>query len=145
MQIIPFLEKYTDDAIFCILLAKEALGREPRFNRDMLDISANYFDRGDMFWLALNENDRVIGMIGTHSISDTDMWLKRLFIKPGHLRQGLASALLARAEDFAQTKGVTTIHTGFNAEYTAAPKFYAAKGFAETAMENGRRHFVKNI
>ena len=40
-----------------VLSAKDALGRVPRINEDLLDIRANYFDRGDPFWIAVDEND----------------------------------------------------------------------------------------
>lgn len=56
-------EKYRDDLIFMVLQAKDALGRKPTINKDLLDIRKNYFDSGDMFWVAINEDDRVIGCI----------------------------------------------------------------------------------
>ena len=64
MQIIPYQEKYRDDMIFMVLEAKDALGRVLRLNDDLLDIQGAYLDRGDMFWLALDERDRVVGAEG---------------------------------------------------------------------------------
>ena len=49
MRIIPFEEKYRDDMIFMILLAREALGVGPKIREDLLDVRANYLDRGDGF------------------------------------------------------------------------------------------------
>ena len=63
MRITPFENQYRDDMIFMVMEAKNALGRIPTLNEDLLDIHANYLDPGDMFWLALDENDRVIGCI----------------------------------------------------------------------------------
>ena len=63
MRIIPFEPQYRDDMIFMILEAKNALGRVPGLNSDLLDIGKNYIDKGDMFWLALDENNRVIGSV----------------------------------------------------------------------------------
>ena len=63
MLIIPYAAKYRDDMIFMVLQAKDALGRIPSINEDLLDIESNYLARGDMFWLALNEQERVIGCI----------------------------------------------------------------------------------
>ena len=60
MVIIPYEEKYRDDLIFMVLQAIDALGRKPSINEDLLDIKANYFDRGDRFWIAVNEDDRVV-------------------------------------------------------------------------------------
>lgn len=145
-KIIPFESKYRDDTIFCFLLAKEAL-REgaPRIREDLFDIQKNYFDKGDMFWVAVDAEDRVVGMIGTDTVSATDIWLKRLFIKPEMKRKGLGSALLATAEAYAEKKGITTIHTRFADDYTEAAKFYPPKGFVETDRSDRFRHFIKNI
>ena len=64
MRIVKFEPKYRDDLIFMILEAKNALGRVPGLNEDLLDIQKNYIDKGDMFWIALDDNDRVIGSVG---------------------------------------------------------------------------------
>ena len=61
MRIVQFDNKYRDDMIFMILEAKNALGRVPGLNEDLLDIKKNYLDKGDMFWFALDDNDRVMG------------------------------------------------------------------------------------
>ncbi len=52
--IIPYDAKYRDDMIFMVLEAKDALGRVPRLNEDLLDVQKNYLDTGDMFWLAID-------------------------------------------------------------------------------------------
>lgn len=143
--IIPFEPSYRDDVIFCLLCAKDALGRAPRLNEDLLDIEKNYFGRGDMFWIALDERGRVSGMIGTNIVSETDMWLKRLYIRPTMKRRGLGGALLAKAEGFARSKGIKTIHTRFADDYLEAAEFYPAKGFVESERVKGLRHLVKSI
>ena len=145
-KIIPFQNEYRDDTIFCLLLAKDAIQYVPHFSDDLLDIQSNYFDKGDMFWIALDENNRVIGMIGTNTFTDTDMWLKRLFIKPEIKRKGLGSALLATAEDYAKSKNIENIHTRFADWYNEAAIFYPSKGYIEVVgKSDGKRHFVKNI
>ena len=144
-QIIPYQRKYRDDVIFCILSAKDALNRVPDLNEDLLDIQANYFDKGDMFWIALDHADRVIGTIGTNTISKTDMWLKRLFIKPEMKRQGIGSALLTIAEEYAKSKGIISIHTRFADDFIEASYFYPSKGFVESEPSDGLRHLVKAI
>ena len=144
-NIIPFQEKYRDDTIFCLLSAKDALGEVPRLNEDILHIKEYYFDKGDMFWIALDENQRVIGMLGTDTVSDTEMWLRRLFIKPALKRNGLGSALLSFAENYAVSKNISIIHTRFFDSYTEAQKFYPAKGFFYTERHEGLLHMIKYI
>lgn len=143
-QIIEYKPEYRDDMLFCYLSAKDAMGKIPRLRDDLLDIEHCYFAKGDMFWLALNEG-RVIGMIGTNTVSQTDLWLKRLFIKPQFKRQGLGSALLAVAEQYAREKELETIHTRFSAENIEAEFFYPAKGFADAEPSDGLRHMTKCI
>ena len=41
MKIIKYEEKYRDDMIFMILEAKNALGRVPGLNEDLLDVRKN--------------------------------------------------------------------------------------------------------
>ena len=72
MNIIKFEPKYRDDLIFMILEAKNALGRVPGLNEDLLDIQKNYFDKCDMFWIAIDDNDRVIGSVGYNSVENSD-------------------------------------------------------------------------
>ncbi|MDP4089120.1 MAG: GNAT family N-acetyltransferase [Bacillota bacterium] len=132
MDVRLFEEKYRDDMIFMILEAKNALGRIPRLNEDLLDITANYFSTGNMFWIAIDDNDRVIGTVGTKIISENEMWLKRLYVKCSMKRQGIGKRLYEKAEEFAVQKGMNTIYTRFSPEYVEAPKFYTAEGFVET-------------
>ena len=49
MIIKEFELKYRDDLIFMVLEVKNALGRIPGLNEDLLDIHKNYFDKGNMF------------------------------------------------------------------------------------------------
>ena len=87
MRIIPYDDKFRDDMIFVVLAAKDALGRAPRLNPDLLDVRANYLDKGDGFWLALDENDRVIGCAGYSRVPGTD---EAFFAPP--VREAVAQA-----------------------------------------------------
>lgn len=109
-RIIPYEEKYRDDMIFTVLSAKNALGRVPRLNADLLTVKESYFDKGDFFWLALDENNRVIGCVGYSSVADsTEVFLHRLFVKPELKRRGIGSALLKTAEAYIRAAGKTAV------------------------------------
>jgi GNAT superfamily N-acetyltransferase len=140
MEIKIFEEKYRDDMIFMILEAKNALGRIPRLNEDLLDIVGNYFSTGNMFWIAIDDNDRVIGSIGTKIVSQNEMWLKRLYVKSTMKRQGIGKKLYKMAEEFAIQKGIDTIYTRFSSDYVEAKKFYPSIGFIETAPYEMVKH-----
>lgn len=134
MRIIPFENRYRDDMIFMVLEAKNALGRIPTLNEDLLDVRANYLDKGDMFWLALDESSRVIGCIGYDPIENTaEAKLHRLYVKYGLKRQGIGSALLKTAEDHikAQGKAAVLVHLGEKGYYFESYHFYPKHGYIE--------------
>lgn len=132
MTIKPFEPAYRDDLIFMVLSAKDALGRVPRINGDLLDIRAYYFDRGDPFWIAVDENDRVIGCVGYNKTADGEAKLHRLYVKPDRKRQGIGSALLKTAEEHMRRNGiaVSTVHLGEPEEqWFESYAFYPKHGY----------------
>ena len=136
MKIIPFEEKYRDDMIFMILEAKNALGRVPRLNGDLLDIKTNYLDKGDMFWIAVDENDRVVGsVVGYSSVEgSTEVWLHRLFVKYDLKHSGIGTQLLQTAENHAKQNGKTAVHVHLGApkeQWFESYGFYPKNGYAE--------------
>lgn len=135
MEIRAFDERYRDDMIFMVLQAKDALGRKPTINEDLLDIKANYMDRGDMFWIAIDKNDRVIGCVGYSKIADTtEAFLHRLYVKPSEKRKGIGTALLRTAESSMRDNGVTIskVHLGSPKEqWFESYSFYPKNGYHE--------------
>jgi len=105
VKIVQYETKYRDDMLFCYLLAKDAVGR-PTLKDDLLDIEQSYHARGDIFYLAIDEGDRVVGMVGTKTVSADEMWLKRLFVKPELKGQGIGTKLLDVVIKFAVDKDV---------------------------------------
>lgn len=74
----------------------------------LLDIKKNYFDRGDMFWIAADDNDRVIGCGGYSRIEGTnEAFIHRLYIKASEKRKGIGSALLETIEAGMRGNGIT--------------------------------------
>ena len=125
-------DHYRDDMIFMVLSAKDALHKIPSINPDLLDIKANYLDKGDMFWVALGENNRVVGCVGYETIKPLEARIHRLYIKPELKRQGIGSALLETLVKYVKEKGYNklSIHTG-DEKYWESKLFYEAKGFVE--------------
>lgn len=135
MIIKPFEEKYRDDLIFMVLQAKDALGRIPSINEDLLDIKTNYFERGDMFWVAINEEDRVIGSIGySKTENPSEAYLHRLYVKASEKRSGIGTALLQAAEEEMRSKGIviSLVHLGEPKEqWFESYSFYPKHGYHE--------------
>ena len=130
MKIIMFEDKYRDDMIYMVLSAKNAIGRIPRLNEDLLDIKSNYFDKGQPFWIALDEFDRVIGCIGTKE-KDGELFLSHLYIKYNLKRQGIGSKLLKYAENSARERGYKEVHVHLGKDYLESHLFYPKKGYIE--------------
>ena len=141
--VIPYEERYRDDMIFMVLEAKDALGRVPRLNEDLLDIRRHYLDAGDMFWLAVDANDRVIGCIGYRSIpGTTEARLHRLYVKAARKRQGIGTCLLRTAEQYLRQQGKTAAHVHLGGkEYFASRCFYPKHGY----RENGTKMMKKDL
>lgn len=137
MTIIPYNDRYRDDMIFMVLQAKDALGRTPRINHDLLDIQTSYLDRGDMFWLAVDENDRVVGCVGYARDAGTcEAVIHRLYVKASEKRKGIGTALLRTAEAAMRTAGITTakVHLGEPKEqWFESYAFYPKNGYREFA------------
>ncbi len=132
-KIIPYEECCRDDMIFMVLQAKDALGRVPTLNGDLLDVQANYLDCGDMFWLAIDEQNRVIGCMGYHSIpGTTEVRLHRLYVKADRKRQGIGTSLLHTAEIHLRMQGKTAAHVHLGGkEYFESRSFYPKHGYVE--------------
>lgn len=137
MRIIPYQDGYRDDMIFVVLAAKDALGRTPRLNPDLLDIPANYLDKGDGFWLAVGVDDRVLGCVGYSREPGTDAaFVHRLYVKPEWKRQGIGSALLEAAENAMRAAGIreARVHLGEpQAQWFESYAFYPRHGYSEYA------------
>ena len=131
-KIVRYDERFRDDMIFMVLSAKNALGKIPSINPDLLDIKSNYLDRGDMFWVAL-DGTRVIGCVGYETINPGEARVHRLYIKPELKRQGVGTALMQTLEEYIKNKDYKkiSIQTG-DEKYWESKLFYKAKGFIET-------------
>ena len=135
MIIKPYEEKYRDDLIFMVLQAKDALGRKPTINKDLLDIRKNYLDCGDMFWVAIDENDRVVGCVG-YSTTDnlSEAFIHRLYVKATKKHSGIGTSLLKTVEEYMRNKGISVslVHLGEPKEqWFESYSFYPKHGYRE--------------
>lgn len=133
MEIKKYEDKYRDDMIFMVLQAKDALGRVPGLNDDLLDIKTHYLDRGDMFWVVVNQQDRVIGCGGYSRItSSSEAYIHRLYVKATEKRQGIGAQLLHTIETEIRRQGikVARVHLGTPPEqWFESYAFYPKQGY----------------
>ena len=90
-----------------------------------------------MFWITLDENDRVTGCVGYHRIPDsTEAFLHRLYVKAALKRQGIGTALLKTAEEHMAAQGITAVRVHLGApreQWFESYRFYPKNGYAEYA------------
>lgn len=137
MTIKLYEEKYKDDLITMVWQAKEALGRVPTINPDLYDIVANYFNKGTAFWIAVDNNDRVVGCVGySKTECPTEAFLHRLFVKPTEKHKGIGTALLQMAEKEMRENGITIAHVHLGEpkeQWFESYSFYPKHGYLEYA------------
>lgn len=135
MEIKVFEDRYRDDMIFMVLQAKDALGKVPTINPDLLDVRSAYLDAGDNFWVATDGDDRVVGCIGYSRIGGTsEAFLHRLYVKPSEKRKGIGSELLRTAEQNMKSRGITVsrVHLGAPREqWFESYSFYPKHDYVE--------------
>ncbi len=140
MKIILYNSKYRDDLIFMVLEAKNALGRVPTLNDDLLNMENTYFDKGDMFWICVDDNDRVIGSVGYSSIDNSsEVQLHRLYVKAKLKHQGIGTKLLEIAENHIKERGKTAIHIHLGEpkeQWFESRNFYSKHGYEYISGEN---------
>lgn len=131
-KVIQFKDQYRDDVIFMVLSAKDAAKKIPSIDHDLLDIKSNYIDKGDMFWIALGENNRVLGCVGYETIKPLEARLKRLYVKPELKRQGIGRALLNIVINHIKDKGYNKLSISTLEErYSETKLFLISQGFVE--------------
>lgn len=97
----------------------------PRFNRSlMLNVT-----------FVAEEDGAPVGFI----CIERDGYINRLFTHPGHVRRGVGTALLKRAEDWAGKRGIKRI---FLSASKTGRDFYLKNGFSVCGIEKTERHGV---
>ena len=82
---------------------------------------------GLALFLLLRTNGTPAGCIGVHATGE----LTRMYVAPEFRRGGGARALLAAAEAWARTQGLTRLFLDTRTDLVEARAFYAACGFVE--------------
>jgi putative acetyltransferase len=75
---------------------------------DLDDIQANYFDSGGTF-LALLDDESVVGTGGIQALGDHSCILKRLWVLKPYRGQGWGELLVLRLVEFAKAKGYVQV------------------------------------
>ncbi len=102
---------------------------------DLADVAGSYLRRpGSDFWVA-EQDGKIVGCVGVYRHDDGQVELRRLVVDPTIQRQGLASRLMAQAEDFCRAAGYSRMMLWTSSHTTAAIRFYEARGYRRLAVE----------
>lgn len=144
-SIIIYQDCYKESMLAMIWEALGALGISAQPKEDLYDVQKNYLDKGDAFWLAIDDNNEVLGCLGYSKIADKEeAFLHRFYIRADKKRQGIGTALLQVAEDAMLARGITHSHVHLGGEaavWFESYKFYPKHGYAEYAP----RYLCKNL
>lgn len=139
MKIIEFSDKYKKQVISLVLYIQNieskvelTLFEQP----DLKDINRYYLKNGGGFWLAVDEQDNVIGCIGLMIKNNKCGILKKFFIKSEYRGNGISKALYANLTSCAQKLNLKTIILDTPAICTRAHNFYLKMGYRQISREN---------
>lgn len=135
MKIIIYDDCYKEQLIAMVWEARIALGVSADVRADLYDVKTNYLDKGDMFWLAIEEDGSVIGCLGFSRIGNSnEAFLRRFYVKAQRKRKGIGTALLKNAENAMRKNGITVskVHLGGQKEqWFESYAFYPKNGYEE--------------
>lgn len=87
------------------------------------DLNA-YIENGGNFWMALDENNNLLGTIGGKIINNETIEIKRMYVKKECRGQGIAQELLNTLECFAAENGFKYLILGTYERMERAIGFY---------------------
>ncbi len=144
IKIIEYQDKYSTDIVNHIrkiaMEEFEYTDWEEYFNRMSFE---DYQKDGSKFWIALNEEDKVIGTIGALKISNEEIKMNSLYVNEDYRKLGIAKELYKLLIDFAneQEYKKITLRTFF--KFTNAINFYEKEGFQKYDQDDESYFYMK--
>ena len=108
------------------LAIKNYLNRS--LNEDLGSIYTHYNNNG-VFYVALNEEDEVVGSLGAEYVDGNKFRLKRLSVKIDFRNNGIAKKLLHKVEKWVLDKNGTELILGTSEIQEKAFNFWTSNGF----------------
>lgn len=131
MKILPYIDKYQNQVIALILYIQNydtkvdlSLADQP----DLLSIPEYYNATGGNFWVAVSDDDDVIGTIGL-SVKENYGILKKFFVHEAFRGQGISTALYKELLNQCYKNELDGIILDTPSKSHRAHCFYEKKGF----------------
>ncbi len=100
------------------------------------DVYVEYLQNGGNFWIALDENNNVIGTIAGKIVNEETLEVKRMYVKKEYRSFGIAQALFDILQDFAIEKGYKYLVLGTYKRMERAIGFYIKNSFEPDNVES---------
>lgn len=101
--------------------------KEEIFNEDLNE----YLSLGGNFWIAINDNNDVIGTIGAKKLNHEALELKRIYVHKDYRGKGLAHELLNTFEYFARLGNYKYLKLSTRSNMERAISFYRKHSFID--------------
>ncbi|MBQ8967006.1 GNAT family N-acetyltransferase [Ruminococcus sp.] len=133
MTIIVYDDSYKAALIEMVSASRIAMGLDGAVREDMYDIKANYLDKGDMFFLGVDEKGGLLGCLGySRTEVPTEAFLHRFYVKAERKRRGIGTTLLKYAEEHMRGNGIliSKVHLGGDEKvWHESYSFYPKHGY----------------
>jgi ribosomal protein S18 acetylase RimI-like enzyme len=97
-------------------------------------------------FLVAEVDKRVVGTMALKKIDDKIVRLKRMYVRKGYERRGIAQKLLDNLIDFAREKGYEKVVLSTYPIMENAGRFYKKNGFVETTGDDPEKvHVIKYL
>lgn len=141
-----FEDKYNEKVNqFIISIFVEEFGFEKA--RDELEKQNNYeyIENGGGFWIALDEEENIIGTIALRKHSNKEGEIKKLYVREDYRGKGVSMELYNKAKENSANSNFNRIFLGTNDKLERAINFYLKRGFSPIEesynKENGALYF----
>jgi len=139
MVITGYKSKYKEEVIQLILTIQnqEACIDLPLEDQpDLNDVEQAYMKDGGYFWIALDEQEEVIGTIALMNKKGGFGILKKFFVRADYRSQKVGLNLYLALLDFCERQGIRTLILDTPSVAKASHRFYEKNGFAKITKEN---------
>jgi ribosomal protein S18 acetylase RimI-like enzyme len=123
------------------LAALKGREQEPDAARAAQELRS-YLDGGYPVYVAVLESGELAGYLVCR-VEDDVVWAESLYVDPAYRRQGVASALYARAEALAAEKGAETVYNWVHPNNDAIIAFLRKRGYTVLNLVEVRRPYAK--
>ena len=135
IKIVVYSDKYKEAVQKLIFdIAEIELGRHSKSGRPDIKNIPEFYQRNERenFWLAIDENDNVVGTIALSDRKKGNGELQRMYVRQDMRRRGIATKLLEALLSFARAKKYKAIYLTTVNEPGAKHYFYKNNGFKIT-------------